>query len=614
MSNTSKSGGNSEFAFFDFLDLPGCRTIARDLIEHILLVRASYELFPDACPYCKARCLRSEDPRELVFWDVPLGHPTLVQLFVSDATCLACGKFLKTEPARLHPRREMTLRLIDHILARMATQSTFTQVALDTGQDLQTIIDVFMDAFAKWDAERRKDLPIQFGIDEAHFVPNRIYTILVDSGGTRGTIDVLPNRENATIGKRLKAAPNAKDVTHQTQDFSGPFRDVATKPFAIESSEASSTSQEAGPVEVKTFETPLFGEIPLVNAFDSGRDDYVRTHPDAVAPPLPNADIVGDHWHFSKEVIKGFIAVWSHVRKFLSDYLFQAEMAKFSDGQIAQMGKEAAEAHARAKADEDLEETRKKLYGFRFALRRGSEKRAKETIEEKRIIKALLDDLPLLNAAWDVKNSGLEIFPHKPRASRSKAARNAAKSQEAAAAVPPVDVEEVARKLDEWAEMSEELKPFFKKALGLVSGWRPELLRIASTGLNNGKAEAKVSQLRTFNRMGRGLTFDLLRARQLWFDAFHRTNRWPSFCDDIKGNITSGRFIDLVDAMLETGENAPEPTGDEVPKESLTEADASPATEQVLGPEADQGNSSDVEVGAGSNNNPASDTSGKGRS
>jgi hypothetical protein len=104
----------------------------------------------------------------------------------------------------------MTHRLIDYILARVATQSMITQVALDTGQDLQTVIDVFVDAVEKWDAERGMDLPIKLAIDEAHFAPNRIYTILVDSGGTRGTIDVLKNRANATIAKRLKGGAERK--------------------------------------------------------------------------------------------------------------------------------------------------------------------------------------------------------------------------------------------------------------------------------------------------------------------------------------------------------------------------------------------------------------------
>lgn len=616
MNNTSITRENSEIAFFDLLDLPGCRTRARELIEHILLIRASYELFPAACPDCGARCLKAVNTRVMIFWDVPqLGHPTLVQLAVSDATCLACGKSLETELTWLHPTREMTLRLIDYILARMATQSNMTQVALDTGQDLQTVIDVFVDAFEKWDADRGMDLPIKLGIDEAHFTPNRIYTILVDSGGTRGTIDVLQNREDATIEKRLKTAANAKDVTHQTQDFSGPFRDVATKPLDGVPSESFSTSQEAVPVQIKTFETPLFGEMPQVNLTDPGHDEYIRTHPDAVAPPLPNTDVVGDHFHFSQEVVKGFIAVWSHVRKSLSDYLYQTEMAKFSDEKSFGIDKEGAEAHVRAK----VAEAKKKLYGYRFALRRGTGKRAKETEEETKIIKELLDRLPLLKAAWEVKNAGLEIFPHKPRASRSKAARREAKSQEASAAVPPVDMKEVARKLDEWAEMSEELKPFFKKALNLVRDWRPELLRIASTGLNNGKAEAKVSQLRTFNRMGRGLHFDMLRARQLWFDAFRRTNRWPSFCDDIEGNITSRRFIEFVDAVLETRENEAAPSGDEAPKASSPEADASSVAANETGPEADQnkdqGTTLATDAGVDSNNNP-SDMGGeeKGRS
>jgi hypothetical protein len=69
-----------------------------------------------------------------------------------------------------------------------------------------------------------------------------------------------------------------------------------------------------------------------------------------------------------------------------------------------------------------------------------------------------------------------------------------------------------------------------------------------------------VALLRTFERNARGHKFNLLRARQLWFDAFRRTNRWPRFCDTIDGRVTTIRLIEVVDVMEATGQTAPATT------------------------------------------------------
>ena len=123
--------------------------------------------------------------------------------------------------------------------------------------------------------------------------------------------------------------------------------------------------------------------------------------------------------------------------------------------------------------------------------------------------------------------------------------------------------------------------------------------------------------MRTFNRTGRGLEFPLLRARLLWFDAFHRTNRWPSFCDEIEGNITPRRFIEAVDARLAARESALAPTGDYASKTTLVAADTSPTAAKKAGEETNQSNDQVNLPGSTTNadsaNRPDDDSGGEGQ-
>lgn len=546
-----------EFGFFDFLGLPGCKTKARHVDEHLMAVRASYEVFPTVCPCCGGTSLRDMEPREIYFWDIPhVAHPsgqlspTLVQLAVCDVECTGCPGFPAVRPEWLHPTRDMTVRLYRHIAERAAVLMSFAQIALDTGQDDQTVIDIFLEVFGKWEEKQGKNLPVNSGIDEAHFSRGRVLTIIVDAEGTGGTTDVLADRTNETIEKRLRSAPNAGDVQHQTQDYCAPFRDVATKPPVLFSAENSGSREDGDQPRTETFKTPLYGDLPIVDVTVPGRRQYVKDHPEVAAPPLPGAEPVGDHFHFSQKVVSGFKKAWGHVRDHLPELLYRAEMGKLSDEQIAQMGMDAVEAHARAKAQEKLNKTKTLLWDYRFALRCGPERGSKLPLEVQEIIHGLLDTLPLLKEAFEIKNAGLDIFPRKPKKSRSKAALKVAAAQLSAEFVPLVSVEEVARKLRKWSVMKKELKPFFVEARNIIKDWRPELLRIVTTGLNNARAEVKVGQLRTINRLARGQKFELLRARQLWMDARRRKRRWPANCDEIEGMITPRRYFDLLDQKL----------------------------------------------------------------
>lgn len=204
----------------DFLGLPDCVTLRKDRMEHILLVRASYEpqKAPPDCPVCHKSCFRiAPDAEILYFWDIPRGtRPVLVQLFVHPFTC-SCGRPQDIKIPRLHLRRNMTYRLEKHIEERAATLSTFAQIALDTCQSENTVRVIFSKAFRKFDEQLGKDLPRVLQIDEVYFHRRR-YTILVD-GETGAAVDLLNGHQASVIEQRLKEAGNLEAVEYWCQDY-----------------------------------------------------------------------------------------------------------------------------------------------------------------------------------------------------------------------------------------------------------------------------------------------------------------------------------------------------------------------------------------------------------
>ena len=160
----------------------------------------------------------------------------------------------------------MTYRLEDYILDRAATLSTFTQIALDTGQELNTVIDIFLLAFRAFDRARGKDLPRVLEIDEVYF-HGKYYTILVD-GELDASVDLLEGRKNEIIEARLKLAANRQMVEFVTQDYYDPYRTVTTRPISPDKKSKPSVALIASEdSDDATFETPLFGHMPRTKVY-----------------------------------------------------------------------------------------------------------------------------------------------------------------------------------------------------------------------------------------------------------------------------------------------------------------------------------------------------------
>jgi transposase len=265
---------------------------------------------------------------------------------------------------------------------------------------------------------------------------------------------------------------------------------------------------------------------------------------------LPNAKIIGDHFHFAQAIVKeGFDTIRIKVKKdmknnyrakMLRHFLKLEEQTRLPK-YIPQKVLEKANDAANKKID------RLDRYKFLLFERQENLNRKPKNLP---IVNDLLREYPLLARAWNLKEAGLQIFPVQPSLGRTKKSREAALLERARLRLSP---EEASRRLDAWAKQVSEQKDLaksFQRAVNMVKNWREELILIGTTGYSNAATESKNRYLRSLASISRGLPFKTLRARLLWADANHRKDRWPSFCDDYPGEIDIEIFIQLAHDYL----------------------------------------------------------------
>lgn len=530
----------AEEVFQDFLHLPSVTTIRIDAIGHILLVRAMYEpQLTAACPECgqqwsEPRC-RALEP----FWDWPRGSsPVLVQLLVPVITCDFCSHTLDFFLPWLHATREMTYRLEGYIADRAATFITLSQIARETGQDLTTVIEVFMMKYAEWERRRGKNLPRVLKIDEIYF-NGKLNTLFVN-GDTDDAVELLPSRRNSDIRRRLMEAGNRDAVEYVVHDFYDPFRAVTTRPPALPHGRRKTQRPGSDNATMNLFDETPEGVVPQV-----GGEKYAALPAEALTPILPNAVTVGEHYHFAEKIEQGLDRARLQVQRSLRSHFTTIEWAKHSRAEIALRGREAVEAEVKANAIRLAEDAKSDLTKHRYLLfKRPENVKDQEWLWLNRIFA----DHPVLQKAWEAKNRGLAIFPVKPPLGRSRKSRRAARETRAALLMTP---EEAARKLDAWiASIDGALKPYYQRVLNLIATWREEIIRIGTTPFSNGGTESKNRFVRMMEAVSRGLSPEVRRARLLWADAHRRTERWPECLGTVEGKMTLQRFVELADAWL----------------------------------------------------------------
>lgn len=540
----------AEEVLHDFLDLPSVRTLRVDPIGHLLVVRAVYEPpVSTVCPECGHPWSEPRFRALAPFWDWPRGSsPVLIQLLVPVITCDFCSRTLDFLLPWLHATREMTYRLEDYVAGRAAIFVTFSQIALETGQDLTTVVEVFMVKYAEWERQRGKDLPRVLKIDEIYF-GGRVNTLFVD-GDTDNAVDLLPSRRNCDIRKRLMESSNRGAVEYVVHDFYDPFRTVTTRPPSLPRGRRKEKRARTDNATMT-----MFGDTPAdVPPQDAG-DKYAALPAEALTATLPNAMTVGEHYHFSEKIEQGLDRARLQVQNSLLSHYTTIEWSKHSRAEIALRGREAVEAEVRTNAARLAHDAKSDLAKNRYILFKRSE-RLKD--QERLWLSRIFAEHPILQKAWDAKNRGLAIFPLKPLLGRSRKSRKGAMEKRAALLMTR---EEAARKLDAWvASIDGPLKPYYQRVLNLIANWREEIIRIGTTPFSNGGTESKNRFLRMLEAVSRGLSPEVRRARLLWADAHRRTERWPECLGEFQGKMSPQRFVEFADAWLARQEAAEQET------------------------------------------------------
>lgn len=548
-----------------------------------MLVRAVYEPpVPVACPECGRTWSEPQFRALKPFWDWPRGSsPVLVQLLVPVIACDFCSRTLDFFLPWLHATRNLTYRLEDYIADRAATFVTFSQIGIETGQDLSTVIELFMARFAEYERQRGKDLPRVLKIDEVYF-RGKVHTLFVD-GDTDDAVDLLPSRRNCDIRARLMAASNRGAVEYVVHDFYDPFRTVTTRPPALPRERRRKKRSPGIGAGGDTTAMSLFGEMPEGDADHVKSEKYAALPAEVLSPTLRNAVTVGEHYHFAEKIEQGLDKARLHVQKSLRSHYTTIEWAKQSRAEIALRGLEAVEADVKANAARLAEARKRELVQNKHLLFKRPEKLKDQ---EWLWLNRMFADHPILGKAWQAKNRGLVIFPLKPPLGCSRKSRRAAEAKRAELLMTP---EEAARKLDAWvASIDGTLKPYYQRVLNLIANWREPILRIGTTPFSNGGTEAKNRFLRMIEAVSRGLDFEVRRARLLWADAHRRTERWPACLGEFEGKMTPQRFVHLADAMLAAKEAAAQAATTSVAQIQENEGPA-PQSEAQPGPKESGG-------------------------
>lgn len=528
----------------DFLGLEGCTTTGLDQLEHIILAHAFYRAGqPDApCERCRKTQFRpaTRPNRELLIWDVPCGgSPVLIRLTTWPMICSGCGTPYGEIIPWYHPTRNMTKRLEKHIRERAATLTTFQQIGLDTCQQPKTIKAILWDAVSELEGDGNKDLPRVLGIDEIYF-NKKPYTVLVNIETGRA-VDLLEGRSADTVRKRFQEATNRAAVEYVTQDFSQSYRAASNQPPGTESKKPNKNKKKA-PAPVNDLQLALFTEEPDEEG-DSA--EGIRVSREALTAMLPNAKIVGDHFHFAQAIVdKGFDEIRIKVREGMKKSYRRKMLSHFLNLEEQMPLPKYISPDVRKKTNDAVSEKAKEFDKHKFLLFARYENLASKP-DDLLIVKKLLREYPLLARAWNLKEAGLHIFPAQPPLGRTKISKEAALIERAKLRLSR---EEAARRLDAWAQQVKketDLSGFFKKAINMIKNWREELIRIGTMGYSNAATESKNRYLRSLASISRGLPFNTLRARLLWADANHRTERWPSFCDGYEGVIDNETFVAL---------------------------------------------------------------------
>jgi len=388
----------------NLLNLNGWSTSATVESEHDLLIPAEYRVEPPCCIRCgnAEPRLKKHGVQEQLFMDTPLhGKRVGIRVKRQRFKCFDCGGTFQQQLPDMDEKRTMTGRLVKHV-EKLSLERTFSQIANDVGVHEKTVRNIFNDHIGELNASYWPLTPNYIGIDELFLVgkPRCIFTNCMENT----IMDLLPNRDKATVTAWLMQRQLRELVEVVTIDMWKPYRDAALT-------------------------------------------------------AMPDATVVVDKFHVVK----------------LANHALDTVRRSLREGKTAK-------------------ERRVLLRSRHLILKR----RKDLTPEEFTAMQEWTDAVPVLFHAYQAKEDFFDIYQCRDRL-------------------------EAMELYDVWkACLDPATKSTFYEVIRAVDNWRPEIFNYFVYPVTNAYTESANGVAKVLARMGRGYSFDAIRAKVLFGQAKHK--------------------------------------------------------------------------------------------
>ncbi|KGG81094.1 hypothetical protein Y919_02770 [Caloranaerobacter azorensis H53214] len=224
------------------LDLPEFKITDLKHNENDIRIYVEKKDKPDICPKCgtveprlRVHSSRNQEVRDKNILDKKVGLIYKRKRY----KCMECGSTFYELSDSIAPKSRLTNRLRDYI-AEQSKRRSFIELERELDISNVTIRDIFLEEM-KYNLECGLDIetPSIIGIDEIHIQregKHRKQAWAVICNGDEHTImDILPNRNKATIVEYFRNLRNPENVEVVTMDMWSPYRDAVyeTLPNAI---------------------------------------------------------------------------------------------------------------------------------------------------------------------------------------------------------------------------------------------------------------------------------------------------------------------------------------------------------------------------------------------
>lgn len=356
----------------------------------------------ERCPHCQSGNVVGFGRRERHIKDLPM-HGRRVGLYVDARRlmCRGCNRTFYEPLPELAVGREMTRRLVQWIGVQ-SLKRPFLSVAEDTGVDEKTVRNIFRDYVNELQAQVRLETPRWMGIDEIRIIQPRCVIANIENNTI---MDLLPNRNKATVATYLTQLPGKEQVRTVSIDMWTPYRD-------------------------------------------------------AVQAVLPQARIVIDKFH------------------------------------VLRLANEAMERTRKALRQSLSAKQRRGLMHDRFVLLK---RERYLTDRDRLLLDGWIRNYELLGAAYRLKESFFVIYE--------------------AGGAP-----QALTRYEQWRKsIPAELEANFGDIVRAWQNWQPHILSYFEHPITNAYTESLNNLIRVMNRLGRGYSFEALRAKILFTEGLHKT-------------------------------------------------------------------------------------------